>query len=146
MGNENIHLFFSRYDTNRDGKISLAEFNAALTPKVGVEYASLVQGRAEFYSKRGFDPREYFNIETRRQLRHLWQAILFTERQIENLRNRVVSGPIFSLQSAFRYIDKEGRGVVTSVELREFLSDHGFFATEKELALLVNKFDKRGAR
>jgi EF-hand domain pair len=97
LGMETLQLFFARYDTNKDGKISLAEFCAALTPKVGKEYSSLVQGRAEFYSKKGFEPQDYFNPETRRVIKQLWQNLFFTERQLENLRNRIIKGPLFSL-------------------------------------------------
>jgi hypothetical protein len=38
---ENLDLVFKRYDTNRDLKMSLAEFCRALTP-AGKEYAVLV--------------------------------------------------------------------------------------------------------
>lgn len=72
---ENLQLFFSRYDTNKDGKLSLAEFCKAFTP-VSKEYAALIQGRAEFYSKKGFHPRDYFNTETRRDLKILWGLLL----------------------------------------------------------------------
>jgi EF hand len=70
-GLENLQLFFKRYDTNKDGRISLAEFCHSFTP-TGKEYAALVQGRAEFYAKRGINPRDFFNGDTRRYIRNLW--------------------------------------------------------------------------
>ena len=75
QGMQNMQLFFKRYDTNKDGKLSLAEFCKAFTP-IGKEYATLVQGRAEFYAKKWLHPTEYFNQETRRELRNLWLAML----------------------------------------------------------------------
>jgi hypothetical protein len=78
-GLENMQLFLRRYDTNRDGRLSLAEFCKAFTP-LGREYAGLVEGRAEFYGKRGINPRDFFNTDTRRYVRNLWQTLLFTER------------------------------------------------------------------
>jgi hypothetical protein len=78
-GMENLELFLKRYDTNRDGRLSLAEFCRAFTP-CGKEYAALVQGRAEFYSKKCLNPRDFFQHDTRRHVKDLWQHLLFTER------------------------------------------------------------------
>jgi len=41
VGMENLDLLFKRYDTNKDLKLSLAEFCKAFTPS-GKEYAALV--------------------------------------------------------------------------------------------------------
>ena len=141
LGMENLELFFKRYDTNRDGKLSLSEFCLAFTP-IGKEYAALVQGRAEFYSKKCFHPRDFFNCDTRRMIKNMWQTLLFTERQIENLRIRLARRPLFNLRTAFKYCDKDANGAITSVDMKDVLSEHGFFATEKELILIMNKFDK----
>jgi hypothetical protein len=70
-GLENLQLFFRRYDTNKDGRLSLAEFCKAFTP-LGREYAALVEGRAEFYAKKGLNPRDFFNTDTRRYIQNLW--------------------------------------------------------------------------
>jgi hypothetical protein len=32
--------------------------------------------------------------------------------------------------------------VLTAMDIRDMLSEHGFFATEKELNFLMNKFDR----
>lgn len=138
---ENIDLLFKRYDTNRDLKLSLAEFCKAFTP-TGKEYAVLVQGRAEFYSKRGLHPRDYFNLDTRREIRHVWEALMHTEKMSERLRQKLASRPFFNFKSAFKYIDKDLNGAITTADLRESLIQHGFYATEKEISLIMNKFDK----
>jgi Ca2+-binding EF-hand superfamily protein len=39
-------------------------------------------------------------------------------------------------------MDRNRDGVVTSAEIRDLLADHGFFATEKEMSFIMNKFDK----
>ena len=72
----------------------------------------------------------------------MWQTLLFTERQIENLRIRLARRPQFNLRAAFKYCDKDANGAITAVDMKDVLSEHGFFATEKELSLIMNKFDK----
>jgi hypothetical protein len=85
---ENLRLFFKRYDTNHDNRISLAEFCRAFVP-LGKEYAALVEGRSEFYSKRGITPRDFFNCDTRRLVRNVWHNLLYTERALENVKLRL---------------------------------------------------------
>ena len=143
-GMENIKLLFRRYDTNNDGRMSLAEFCKIFTP-VGKEYAALLQGRAGFFSKKGINQREFFNSDTRRYVRNLWQAAMFTEKQLEAVRVRLAKRQTFNLRSAFKHLDREQKGAVTVADMRDALADHGFFATDKELLLLMNKFDNKFA-
>ncbi len=140
-GMESVDLLFRRYDSNRDLKLSLAEFCKALTP-AGKEYAVLVEGRAEFYSKRGLHPRDFFNLDTRREIRHVWEALINTEKMTERLRQKLAQRPFFNFKQAFRHIDKDQNGAITTSDLRESLIQHGFYATEKEISLIMNKFDK----
>lgn len=49
---------------------------------------------------------------------------------------------MFDPRSSFKHVDKDCNGVVTVNDLRTFLADNGFFATEKEISLIMNKFDK----
>jgi Ca2+-binding EF-hand superfamily protein len=60
----------------------------------------------------------------------------------ERLRHKLASRPLFNLRSAFKYIDKDMNGAVTHSDLRDSLVSHGFYATEKEIQLVMNKFDK----
>lgn len=41
-------------------------------------------------------------------------------------------------------MDRDGDGFVTLEDLREFLSNNGFFATERELQGIMQKCDKDG--
>lgn len=140
-GRELFDLVFKRYDTNRDEKLSLAEFCKAFTPS-GKEYAALVQGRAEFYAKRGINPREFFNSDTRREFRTVWEVLIHTEKMTERLRHKLAGRPLFNLRSAFKYIDRDSNGAITHLDLRDSLVSHGFYATEKEIQLIMSKFDK----
>lgn len=68
--------------------------------------------------------------------------MLHTEKANECLRARIAKRPHFSLEAAFQYIDKNQDGVITGNDIRDMLADHGFFATEKEMAFIMYKFDK----
>lgn len=68
-------MFFKRYDTNQNGKLTFVEYCTAVTP-LSTEYAQLITGRPEFYSLKPIDPAEYFNIDTRNELRNFWKVIL----------------------------------------------------------------------
>jgi Ca2+-binding EF-hand superfamily protein len=135
-------LFFERYDVNRNGKVTFAEFCKAVTP-LAKEYAQLITGRPDFYSrKESIHVSEYFNLETRAEVRALFRTLLHTHRANECLRARIARRPHFSLHAAFAYLDRTQTGIVTTNDVRDMLADHGFFATEKEMQLLMNKFDK----
>lgn len=58
------------------------------------------------------------------------------------MRNRLQQRKLFSLKTAFKYIDRDGNGALTTADLRETMALNGFFATEKEIGLIMNKFDR----
>jgi Ca2+-binding EF-hand superfamily protein len=72
----------------------------------------------------------------------VWQALLSTERQHESLRLRLAGRPLFSPREAFKFVDRDGNGAVTPADLRDAMALNGFFATENELALVLNKFGR----
>ena len=49
------------------------------------------------------------------------------------LRNGLRARPYFNLKAAFSYLDRTGSGNLDINDLREFLANNGFFATEREL-------------
>jgi Ca2+-binding EF-hand superfamily protein len=46
------------------------------------------------------------------------------------------------LKSAFKFIDRDGNGALTTSDLRETMALNGFYATEREIGLIMNKFDR----
>lgn len=99
-------------------------------------------GRPEFYSQKSMNPSEYFNIETRNEFRNLWKTIFQNERATECLRSRIAKRPHFNLNQAFSYCDKDQDGILTTKDIKDMLAENGYFATEKELNFIMNKFDK----
>ena len=65
-----------------------------------------------------------------------------TERASELLRLRISKRSQFNMRNAFKSVDRDLNGAITMDDIRKMLAEHGFFATEKELVLIMNKFDK----
>lgn len=63
------------------------------------------------------------------------------ERQLEDLRVRLARRPYFSIRAAFSLVDRDADGFLRGCDLRDFLADHGFYATERELAGLMARMD-----
>jgi|LauGreDrversion4_2_1035121.scaffolds.fasta_scaffold380246_1 hypothetical protein len=60
-----VALFFKKYEGEEEkGLISLNQFSSALLP-FSQEFASLVQKRTDWYSRKRADLREYFTSDTR---------------------------------------------------------------------------------
>ncbi len=97
------------------------------------EYAALLTDRPDFFLSRGVPPTQIFNSETRNELRNLWQAMFKVERACEVLRATLRQRPYFNLKQAFAYLDRDCDGYVCLDDIREFLANTGFFATEREL-------------
>jgi Ca2+-binding EF-hand superfamily protein len=77
-------------------------------------------------------------------MRNLWQGLFKCERSCEVLRTSLRARPYFNLKAAFCYLDRNGAGQVSLDDIREFLSNNGFFATERELLGIMTKCDKNG--
>jgi Ca2+-binding EF-hand superfamily protein len=140
---DDVYLLFRRNDHNQDGKLNFTEFSNLMMP-VSKEYAALLTDRPDIYMSRGVPPSQFFNFDTRQELRNIWTALFKCERSCEVLRNGLRARPYFNLKAAFSYLDRSGQGQVSLDDLREFLSNNGFFATERELQGVMIKCDKNG--
>jgi len=75
------------------------------------------------------------------EIQELWKAIFRGERAVESLRECISKRPYLDFRNAFRFIDKDADEFVRSWELRDFLADSGFYATERELQGLMYRLD-----
>mmetsp|Transcript_1337 Transcript_1337/g.1733 ORF Transcript_1337/g.1733 Transcript_1337/m.1733 type:complete len:229 (-) Transcript_1337:47-733(-) len=129
---DDVYLLFRRHDANNDGKLNFTEFSNLVLPN-SKEYAALLTDRPDFFLSRGVPPTQIFNNETRNELRNLWQSMFKVERACEVLRASLRQRPYFNLKQAFAYLDRDCDGYVLLDDIREFLANTGFFATEREL-------------
>ena len=85
FSHDDVYLLFRRNDKNNDGKLNFQEFSNVLLP-VAKEYAALLTDRPDFYMSRGVPISQFFNHDTRAELRALWGALFKCERACEVLR------------------------------------------------------------
>ena len=64
------------------------------------------------------------------------------EEQAEMLRKRLGRRPNFNVHECFLAIDRDSNGFLTRAELRRILSENGVYPSEKDLQMLVQRFDR----
>lgn len=69
-------------------------------------------------------------------------TVFKNERATECLRQRIAGRQGFSVEAAFAYCDKDRDGVVSERDVRDMLSENGYFASEKETHLIMQRFDR----
>ena len=120
---------FARFDNDGDGLISLKDYEHFIVPS-NKEHAIIFRENDS-------------TIEIGDLTHSLFVSFIrrFTqvESQMEDLRTRISKR--FSLEDAFRAIDIKEQGYIDIEELREILTYHGFFPTEKDLNNIINKID-----
>ncbi len=83
-----------------------------------------------------------FTPKTRVQFKHVLRNLLEGEAVCEHERQSLQRRPLFNSHQAFKDIDGGKAGFVTKNQLRNVFEDHGVYTTKKELAALVDRFDK----
>lgn len=72
----------------------------------------------------------------------LWRKLFMIEKGLECIRQRIQKRANFSLTEAFNYCDKTGLRALAPQDLKLTLAEHGFYATERELHCLMERFDQ----
>lgn len=140
---DDVYLIFRRHDLNSDGKLNFTEFSNMLLP-VSKEYSALLTDRPDFYMSRSIPISQFFNSDTRNELRNLWAGMFKCERACEVLRVALRKRSYFNIKHAFSFMDQDIDGYLIVDDIREFLANNGFFATERELQGIMHKCDKDG--
>jgi len=130
---EELELFMEKFDVDRDGRLQFSDFCLAMTP-LNSEYAQLLQSRGTY--------RAQMTQESHVDYLTLWRKLLMVEQGCECVRQRLQKRPNFSLSEAFSYVDKTGLRALAPIDLKFTLADHGFYATDRELAALMDRFDR----
>ena len=135
---ELLSFFDTRQD--RNGKLTFQEFIQIVLPcednvlrNITVDRPSIRLGRAERLPE---------DIEER-------MAALFTKevelaRRLAPLKRELLLCVDYTIEAAFRAVDKSDSGAITTVNLGAFFREHGHSATETELLAIVRRLDTDG--
>ena len=58
------------------------------------------------------------------------------------MRQKLNRRPLFNIYEAFKALDKNNIGFFSLEEFRELLLSHGIYASSKDVANLVSRYDK----
>ena len=67
---------------------------------------------------------------------------LTVEENAEMLRKRLSRRPDFNVHEAFQMIDRDSNGYITRNELRRVLGENGVYASENDLCMILQRFDR----
>ncbi len=138
---EEAILIVNRFDNNQDGRLTFNELQEMFNPKDRAT-SEMLESRAarnlDIYYPRG----EYFVGHTRDDFIQVLRFMISVESAAERLRQRLSSRPLFNNTEAFTAFDKFHKSFITKEDFADLLAQHRFFATEKELVTLTDRFDK----
>ena len=76
------------------------------------------------------------------EFKALIQAVFMNLKMMESLRVRISKRPNFSYKEAFDYCDSNADLYLDSLDIKEMLSRHCFYATDREVSSILNRFDR----
>lgn len=138
---DDVYLFVRRYDKDGDGRILYSDFCDAFTPSdecVGSE----MQRRPAYHIQHGFCRTHFFQLDTRNMFMSTFRTHFTVEENAEMVRKRLSRRREFNVHDAFEAIDKDSNGFIQRAELRGILADNGVYASEKDLQMIVQRFDR----
>ena len=141
VSRDDIYLFFRRYDRSKANKMTRIEFENAILP-YSTEYQSFLQNREEFYASKSASAKDHFSPETESELQEFYRALFMNLKMMESLRVRIARRPHFSYKDAFDFCDRGKDGYLDAGDIKDMLSQFCFYATEREVASILGKFDK----
>ena len=109
-----VHLLFSRYDSDQDGRLGIWEFSNQLLP-------IHQRAREEVESRKQTTDLTY---ETRDMLLRMLKRAVDTEVQAEYIRNRISKSIRIPLRQIFEEIDWLNRGYVTKTEIKRIIDQN----------------------
>ena len=138
---EEARLIVSRYDRDRDEVLRFDEFSDMFFPVDSVAGAALDDRSHRFPTGYYLTP-DILDPVTRSDFIKVLNLTLDVENLAEDIRQRHSSRPLFNRTDAFDAINRFGDKFITRNDFADLLAKHRFFATNKELSSLMDRFDK----
>jgi len=138
--NDELYLVLRKFDKDNDGLLRFSDLSEILTPK-DAEYAEVLNKREAAYTQGG-NLNDVFSEQTIFLLKKLLNKVISNEAYSESIRQRLNRRPLFNLWEAFKALDRDNNGFISSFEFKDMLVDHGFFPSQKEISSLVDRYDK----
>lgn len=138
---DDVYLFVRRYDKDGDGRILYSDFCDAFTP-CDESIASAMARRPAYHIQHGYCRTHFFTIETRNMFLSTFRTHFTIEESAELLRKRLARRPDFNVHEAFQACDRDSNGYLTRTELRRILAENGVYPSERDLQLLIQRFDR----
>lgn len=138
---DEVDLFLSRYDQNKDGRLSFAEFSDAFLSN-DAYYSSMLNRRPSNHRHPVYKRDDCFYADTQVEFRNMWRVHFKVEVAAEAVRQRLSRQHCFNVYEAFNSLDLNDDGRVTADEIKRIIESRGFYVSHKEANSALDKFDK----
>ena len=138
---DELELFFQRYDRDMDGSLRFTEFCDAFIP-LDPHIGQVLNGRQSMHRADVYmsgPPEQYFLPITIMDLKELFRTHFRVEVLAEDMRVQLERNPLFELPMAFQLIER--RGKIGYQEVRNTLEMRGVMAADRDLTAILNKFE-----
>ena len=140
---EETDLFFKRYDTSNDGRLSFNEFSQAFLAQDSY-YSHMLNRRPSNHRHPLYRRDDCFYSDTQVEFRNMWRVHFKAEVAAEAVRQRLQRQPCFNVYEAFNSLDLNDDGRISTSEIKRIIESRGFYVTEKEATQVLKKFDNDG--
>lgn len=138
---DEVDLFVKRYDSNKDGRLSFAEFSDAFLSSDSY-YSHMLNRRPSNHRHPIYRRDDCYYADTQVEFRNMWRVHFKVEAAAEAVRQRLQRNPGFNVYEAFNSLDLKDDGRVDACELKRIIESRGFYITCKEAESALDKFDK----
>ena len=114
---DDLIVFFEKFDKDEKRNISYSEFCTAFAPKEE-KYLKVIATRVPRNINLEMDYNEMFSDKTQELYKQVWLEHFACERETEAMRQQLLKNPFFDIQKAFKTIDTNSNGHITIDDVR----------------------------